>query len=83
MNLQIVGPALGISEYTRPQICLAVPVYYELHDLLYDVAERKEDFAHLDEDIASPVRGSIKKYMKYYTFMNVSDTYYAALVLGP
>lgn len=47
------------------------------------MAERKEDFADLDEDIASAVRGSIKKYMKHYTFMDVSDTYCTALVLDP
>lgn len=45
------------------------------------MAERKEDFADLNEDIASAVRESIKKYMKYYTFMDVSDIYYTALIL--
>lgn len=73
---------LFISE-KNPQVSLAVPVYYELHDLLHNVAERKEDFADLDEDIASAVRESIKKYMKYYTFMDVSDIYYTALILDP
>ncbi|KAJ5900204.1 uncharacterized protein N7473_004274 [Penicillium subrubescens] len=62
---------------------LVVLVYYELHDLLHNVAERKEDFADLDEDIVSAVRESIKKYMKYYTFMDVSDIYYTALILDP
>ena len=47
----------------RPQISLVLPIYYELHDLLHDVAERKEDFADLAEDIASAVGGSIKKYI--------------------
>ncbi|KAJ6168129.1 hypothetical protein N7497_000972 [Penicillium chrysogenum] len=60
-----------------------LPIYYELHDLLHDVAERKEDFADLTEDIASAVGGSIKKYIKYYTFMDASDLYYTALVLDP
>mgnify|MGYP002718724600 CR=1 FL=1 len=67
----------------RPQISLVLPIYYELHDLLHDVAERKEDFADLTEDIASAVGGSIKKYIKYYTFMDASDLYYTALVLDP
>ncbi|EED23819.1 hypothetical protein TSTA_072110 [Talaromyces stipitatus ATCC 10500] len=60
-----------------------VPIYYELYDLLHDAAERKEDFADIDEDVASAVRESIKKYMKYYTFMDISDTYYTALILDP
>lgn len=67
----------------RPQISLVSPIYYELHDLLHDVAERMEDFADLTEDIASAVGGSIKKYIKYYTFMDASDLYYTALVLDP
>jgi hypothetical protein len=52
----------------RPQIRLTIPVYYELHDLLHDAADCKEDF----EDL-----------MKYYTFMDASDIYYTALVLDP
>ena len=67
----------------RPQISLVLPIYYELHDLLHDVAERIDDFADLAEDIAGAVEGSIKKHMKYYTFMDASDLYYTALVLDP
>jgi hypothetical protein len=37
-------------------------VYYELHDLLHDAAELKEDFVDLDEDISKAVREGIKKY---------------------
>ncbi|OGE46980.1 hypothetical protein PENARI_c080G05268 [Penicillium arizonense] len=73
---------LFVSE-KRPQISLVLPIYYEHHDLLHDVAERKEDFADLAENIASAVGGSIKKYIKYYTFMDASDLYYTALVLDP
>jgi hypothetical protein len=86
---QIHCVLLKFNEFTlfvsekRPQISLTVPVYYELHDLLHDTAERKEDFADIDEDIASAVKESIKKYMKYYTFMDVSDTYYTAMILDP
>jgi hypothetical protein len=29
------------------------------------------------------VKEGMKKYQKYYTFMDVSDTYYTALVLDP
>jgi hypothetical protein len=42
-----------------------------------------KDFADIDEDIASAVRQSIKKYIKYYTFIDVSDTYYTTLILDP
>ena len=73
---------LFLSE-KRPQISLVLPIYYKLHDLLHDVAERKDNFADLAEDIAGAIAGSIKKYMKYYTFMNASDLYYTALVLDP
>jgi hypothetical protein len=73
---------LFVSE-KQPQISLAIPVYYELHDLLHDAAERKEDFADLDQDISKAVKEGIKKYMKYYTFMDNSDIYYTALILDP
>ncbi|EED24162.1 sugar transporter, putative [Talaromyces stipitatus ATCC 10500] len=65
------------------EISLTVPIYYEFYDVLHDAAERKEDFADIDEDIASAVRESINKYTKYYTFMDISDTYYTALILDP
>ncbi|OGE47614.1 hypothetical protein PENARI_c040G08505 [Penicillium arizonense] len=67
----------------RPHISLVLPIYYELHDLLHDLAESKEDFADLTEDIGSAVGGSINKYIKYYTFMDASDLYYTALALDP
>ncbi|KAJ5337385.1 uncharacterized protein N7506_005407, partial [Penicillium brevicompactum] len=81
--------SLEINEFTlffsekRPQISLVLPIYYNLHNLLHDVAERKEDFPDLTENIASAVGGSIKKYINYYTFMDASDLYYTALVLDP
>ncbi|KAK9484587.1 hypothetical protein V1527DRAFT_469715, partial [Lipomyces starkeyi] len=43
---------LFISEQ-RPQISLAVPLYYELHDLLYEGSESQGTFAGLDQDIIS------------------------------
>jgi hypothetical protein len=67
----------------RPQISLAVPIYYALHDLLDNAAERKGEFVGLDHDIALAVQEGIKKYDKYYTFMDASDVYYTALVLDP
>ena len=67
----------------KPQISLAVPIYYELHDLLDDASQRKGDFIGLPEDIALAVKKGMQKYKKYYTFMDESDTYYTALVLDP
>jgi hypothetical protein len=67
----------------NPQISLAVPIYYELHELLDDVSERNGDFAKLDQDIAAAVKEGMKKYEKYYSIMDDCDTYYIPLVLDP
>ena len=40
----------------KPQISLAVPIYYELHDLLNDASEFKNGFAGLDQDIGLAVK---------------------------
>ncbi|KAK9491411.1 hypothetical protein V1508DRAFT_421828 [Lipomyces doorenjongii] len=61
----------------------AVPIYYELHDVLHDASESKNGFVGLDLDIALAVERGIKKYNKYYSFMDESDMYYTALVLDP
>jgi hypothetical protein len=39
----------------QPQISLAIPIYYELHGILRDVASREGEFAALSPDIASAV----------------------------
>ncbi|EED21581.1 hypothetical protein TSTA_088170 [Talaromyces stipitatus ATCC 10500] len=62
---------------------LVIPIYYKLYDLLDEASERKERFLDLDEDISLAVKEGIKKYKKYYTFMDASDTYYTALILDP
>jgi hypothetical protein len=67
----------------RPQISLAIPLYYELHDLLYEGSESQGVFKELDPDIASAIKQGLKKYQKYYTFMDNSEIYYTALVLDP
>ncbi|KAJ5082309.1 hypothetical protein N7532_011352 [Penicillium argentinense] len=67
----------------NPQISLAVPIYYELHELLDDVPEGNGDFAKLDRDIIAAVKEGMKKYKKYYSIMDDCDTYYTALVLDP
>ncbi|EED15458.1 hypothetical protein TSTA_048980 [Talaromyces stipitatus ATCC 10500] len=67
----------------RPQISLAIPVYFELHDLLSEGSESQGCFKELDPDIAFALEKGSKKYMKYYTFMDESEIYYAALILDP
>ncbi|EED21259.1 hypothetical protein TSTA_084900 [Talaromyces stipitatus ATCC 10500] len=59
----------------KSQISLAIPVYYELHDLLCEGSESQWSFKELDPDIASALKEGLKKYMKYYTFMNESEIY--------
>ncbi|KAF1812680.1 hypothetical protein P152DRAFT_369770, partial [Eremomyces bilateralis CBS 781.70] len=73
---------LFVSE-RKPQISLTVPLYYELHDLLNEGSEAQGVFSGLDRDIAQAIKEGMKKYEKYYTFMDESDTYYTALILDP
>ncbi|KAK9327082.1 hypothetical protein V1520DRAFT_358308 [Lipomyces starkeyi] len=82
MDRTVLKLTLFVSN-KRPQISLTVPIYYELHDLLDDTSERRGSFSRLDMDIALVVKNGMKKYENYYTFMDESDTYYAALVLDP
>ena len=71
---------LFVSEQ-RPHISLTVPLYYELQDLLDEGSELQGAFKELDPDIASAMKEGLKKYKKYYTFMDESAFYYTALVL--
>lgn len=73
---------LFISE-KRPQISLAIPLYYELHDLLHEASKLQGSFAAIDHDIAAAMEKGLQKYEKYYTFMDECDAYYTALVLDP
>jgi hypothetical protein len=73
---------LFVSE-RKPQISLTVPIYYELHDLLDEASEQKGRFTNLPNDISLAVKEGMRKYKKYYAFMDASDTYYTALVLDP
>ncbi|KGO41032.1 hypothetical protein PEX1_060430 [Penicillium expansum] len=51
------GPFALFISMKRPHTNVAVPAYYQLLDVLYDVAERKKEFADFDKDIASTVSG--------------------------
>ena len=82
MSFRNSSNLVSVSKKT-PQISLAIPVYYELYDLLDEASERKERFINLDEDISLAAKEGMKKYKKYYTFMDASDTYYTALIFDP
>jgi hypothetical protein len=67
----------------KPQISLSVPIYYELHDLLHDASDYKGEFSDLNDDIMTAINKGMKKYKKYYNFIDKTDTYYLALMLDP
>ena len=64
-----------------PQISFAIPIYYDLYDLLNEASDQMEEFVNLNQDIAYAVSMSLKKYQKYYDFMNEVDAYYIAQLL--
>ena len=51
--------------------------------MLTDAIAMREEFAGLDTDISLAVSAGMKKYRKYYDFMDTQDAYYIALVLDP
>lgn len=67
----------------KSQISLAIPIYYELNDILEDAASAQGDFSGLSSDIMSTISAGIKKYKKYYELMDAQDAYYIALILDP
>ena len=73
---------LYISQ-SEPQISYAVPIYYDLHDLVNDAVSREGEFENLHEDIADAVNSALDRYTKYYDFMDGQDIYYIALILNP
>jgi hypothetical protein len=73
---------LYISQ-SAPQISYAVPIYYDLHDLMHDAASREGEFENLHEDISGAVNSALDRYSKYYDYMDGQDIYYIALILNP
>lgn len=67
----------------QPRISLAIPIYYELHDLLHDSASREGEFCDLHPEIAAAAAAGLKKFQKYYDLMDGQDAYYVALILDP
>ena len=51
--------------------------------MLIDTIIIREEFAGLDIDIFLSVSAGMKKYRKYYDFMDTQDAYYITLVLDP
>jgi len=68
---------------SAPQISYTVPIYYDLHNIMNDVADRDGEFTSFNEDIANAVQSSLALYQKYYDFMDGLDVYYIALILNP
>jgi hypothetical protein len=66
---------LYISQ-SAPQISYAVPIYYDLHDLMHDAASREGEFENLHEDISGAVNSALDRYSKYYDYMDGQDIYY-------
>ncbi len=60
-----------------------VPIYYNLHNLINDVANREGEFVDLPKDIAATMSLALKRYSKYYDFIDSLDIYYIALILNP
>lgn len=67
----------------RPQLSMAIPLYYRLHDLLYQTETVRGVFTHIDKDIQAAVYHAFGKYDKYYKLMEHVDAYYTSLVLDP
>ncbi|KAJ5743520.1 hypothetical protein N7533_010622 [Penicillium manginii] len=83
---QVLAPfyeLTGLVSEKRPQISIAIPIYYKLHNLLNQEAQKKGVFADLDNDIVDAIHHGLIKYQKYYTFMDNTDAYYTALILDP
>jgi hypothetical protein len=86
---QIENLLSKLDEFTQlvsrrqPQISLAIPLYYELHDMLDDAASAQGEFSGLNPEISSAVSAGMKKYRKYYDLMDAQDAYYIALILDP
>ena len=40
----------------------AVPIYYDLHDLIHEATNQEGEFANLHKDIAVAVSTGLKKY---------------------
>jgi hAT family C-terminal dimerisation region len=66
-----------------PQISMVLPMYYELHELLHEASDGSGDFADLDPDVIAAIKKGLKKYEKYYDFMDACDIYYITTILDP
>ena len=86
---QLVAVLQRFYEHTEyvsrsaPQISYAVPIYYDLHNLIYDTANREGEFEYLYKDIANAVSLALTRYSKYYDFIDRLDIYYITLILNP
>lgn len=67
-----------------PQISMSVYLYFECKSFLEDAIDQKGDFASLDDDISKAVQVGLRKYEKYYAYMDHgSNIHYIAMMLDP
>lgn len=75
-----------LEEYTlevpkrAPQISMAVPIYYLLHDHLTEAANKDKKFESLHDDIAAAASRGFEKYLKYYLKMDDLDPFYILII---
>ena len=86
---QIISVLEKFNEFTllvlegSLQITLSLAIYYNLADLLQEVLDKEKKFKDINEDIIMAVKAGLKKYKKYYTFIDETNTYYVAALLDP
>ncbi len=51
--------------------------------MLTDTITIREEFTDLNTDISLAISAGMKKYRKYYNFINTQDAYYITLILNP
>jgi hypothetical protein len=84
--LKVLKPFDEITRYVSqnaPTIASALGIYYELYDMLHDASEQEGLYQNISTEIASAVSKALKKYEKYYTYMDSNDIYYIASILDP
>ncbi|OAF59133.1 hypothetical protein VC83_04176 [Pseudogymnoascus destructans] len=63
---------------------MSVYLYFECKSFLEDAIDQKGDFASLDDDISKAVQVGLRKYEKYYAYMDHgSNIHYIAMMLDP
>lgn len=67
----------------KPQITLSLFLYYELLDYLQEIKDKEGDYMFIQDGVSKAIALGLKKYEKYYTFMDEQNTHYIAALLDP